>query len=172
MKTDGTPATPHHSSSAQAAPSAVQRAVMNRQGQPRRSNSGAAPKPLRPQQISSQVPPRLQPTPPSSTRSPTSGSSPHGSSKAIPRSSSGEGTKIPKHRQVPLEPRQQPPSKLSIPPGITGIQTISPSSAGGGKGNDIGAAGTQNFYPSSFQAHIEQLGEIPHLATLLVQLRG
>ena len=161
MKTDGTHVTSQPTSSGQAAPSAVQRAVMNRQGQPRRSNSGPAPKPLRPHQISSHAPPRLQPTPPSTTRSPTSGSSPRGSGKTIPRSSSGDGTNIQKHRQLPLEPRQQgfqEPSKLSIPPGVSAIQTMSPSSAGGSKGTDLGTATTQSFYPSPFQAHIEQLG--------------
>ena len=162
MKTDGTPTTSHPPSSASGGPSAVQRAVMNRQGQPRRSNSGPVPKPLRPHQISSHPPPRLQPTPPSTTRSPTSGSSPHGSGKAIPRSTSGDGSHMHKHRQLPLEPRQQnhhPPNKLSIPPGVSGIQTMSPSSAGGSKSSELGTATTQNFYPSPFQAHIEQLGK-------------
>lgn len=67
-----------------------------------------------------------------------------------------------KHRQLPLEPRQQghqPPPTLSIPPGVSGILTMSPSSAGGSKGSDLGTASTQNFYPSPFQAHIEQLGK-------------
>lgn len=162
MKTDNTHATPHPASSAQAGPSAVQRAVMNRQGQPRRSNSGPAPKPLRPHQLNVHPPPRLQPTPPSTTRSPTSGSSPHGSSKAIPRSSSGDGTNLQKHRQLPLEARQpshQPPTKLSIQPGVSGIQTMSPSSTAGSKNSDLGTATTQSFYPSPFQAHIEQLGK-------------
>ncbi len=157
MKTDSTHTPQHHPSSTQGGPSAVERAVLNRKGQPRRSNSGTAPKPLRPHQISSQVPPRLQPTPPS-TRSPTSGSSPHGSTKAIPRSSSGEGFKPQKNRQVPLEPRQ-PPSKIHIQPGISGIQQMSPSSAGGSKGSELGAPSSQSFYPSPFQAHIEQLGK-------------
>ena len=162
MKADETHAAPHPPSSAQSQPSAVQRAVMNRQGQPRRSMSGPNPKPIRPHQAPSHVPPRLQPTPPSTSRSPTSGSSPH-SGKAIPRSSSGD-SKIQKHRQHPLEPRQQShqgPSKLSIPPVVSGMQTMSPSSASGSKGGEIGTAGTQtSFYPSPFQAHIEQLGKL------------
>ena len=159
MKTDSTNTTQHTPSSTQGGPSAVERAVLNRKGQPRRSNSGTAPKPLRPHQISSQGPPRLQPTPPSTTRSPVSGSSPHGSTKAIPRSSSGEGLKHQKNRQLPLEPRQAP-SKISIQPGISGIQQMSPSSAGGSKGSELGAPSHQNFYPSPFQAHIEQLGKL------------
>ena len=157
MKTDSTHATQHTASSAHGGPSAVERAVLNRKGQPRRTNSATAPKPLRPHQMSSQAPPRLQPTPPSTTRSPTTGASPHGPTKPIPRSSSGEGLKQ-KNRQVPLEPRQQP-SKLNIQPGISAIQQMSPSSAGGSKGSDLGAP-SQTFYPSPFQAHIEQLGKL------------
>lgn len=158
MKTETPQFIPHPSSSISGQQtSAVQRAVMNRQGQPRRSLSGTAIKPLRPHQTSVQPPPpRLQPTPPSNTMSPTSAPSPLGPAKAIPRSTSGD----PKSQKTRQQTTKGQASKQNMTQGLSSMQNMSPVTAGDGQSGGIGTAVTQGgFYPSPFQAHIEQLGK-------------
>lgn len=162
MKTDGSHMLPHHGLPGQAQPSPVQRAVMNRQGQLRRSGSTSTAKPLRPHAITSNPPPRLQPTPPSQRMSPaTSTSSPH-AGKAIPRSLSGD-PKPPKPRQPQIDPRQQPhpgSSKINMAGKMPGMQNNSPT-AGKRPGDEGNHNNAGSFYTPPYQAHIEQLGKSP-----------
>lgn len=149
-------------------PTPIQRAVMNRHSQVRRSTSGSqGSRILRPQShSSSNHSPRLQPTPPH-TISPSTTKSPIGLPKGGMISPSVD-LKAQQQQQPhqPLEPRayhQQPPSRLSIPTSGPSMQNMTPSTTDGSRVSEMdGNTGPQSsFYPSTFQAHIEQLGKLP-----------
>lgn len=148
-------------------PTPVQRALLNRQSQVRRSTSGSSSRAIRPHssKSSSVQSPRLQPTPPSQIVSPTATKSPIGVAKGgtlLP--SVDMKAQQPQQPLPPLESRaypQQQPSRLSIPTSRSSLQGT-PSTADTSRSSEVGStAGTQtSFYPSPFQAHIEQLGKL------------
>ena len=171
-KTEGShvmPHPPHQGGLPQ--PSPVQKALLNRHNHStgRRSTSGSGSQALRPRssQTSSTMSPRLQPTRPSQNLSPTSTKAPIGLGKGGIMSPSVD-LKAQQQQQPPPphEPHaysQQAPSRMSIPATRPTIQTMTPSTADGSRSSEMGsAAGTahSNFYPSPFQAHIEQLGKL------------
>ena len=149
-------------------PTPVQRALLNRQSQVRRSTSGSSSRAIRPHssKSSSVQSPRLQPTPPSQIVSPTATKSPIGVAKGgtlLP--SVDMKAQQPQQPLPPLESRaypQQQPSRLSIPTNRSSLQGTTPSTADTSRSSEVGStAGTQtSFYPSPFQAHIEQLGKL------------
>ena len=168
-KTGGSAIMPHsNQSSGTPQPTPVQRALLNRQNQVRRSTSGSSSRAIRPQssKSSSGQSPRLQPTTSSQILSPNTTKSPIGLAKG--------GMLLPsvdmkaQQQQPPLPPLdsraypQQQPSRLSIPTSRSSLQGTTPSTADTSRSSDVGsAAGTQtSFYPSPFQAHIEQLGKL------------
>ena len=150
-------------------PTPIQRAVLNRQNQVRRSTSGSqSSRILKPQSshASSNHSPRLQPTPPN-TISPSTNKSPLGLPKGgmIPPNGEFKAQQQPQQHQ-PLDPRaysQHAPSRLNVPTARPPVQNMTPSSADGSRGNEMdGTAGSHSsFYPATFQAHIEQLGKLP-----------
>ena len=149
-------------------PTPVQRALLNRQRQVRRSTSGSSSRALRPHssKSSSVQSPRLQPEPPSQMVSPTTTKSPTGIAKGGMISPSVDmKAQQPQQLLPPLESRAYPlqqPSRLSIPTSRSSMQGTTPSTADTSRSSEIGStAGTQSsFYPSPFQAHIEQLGKL------------
>ena len=181
IKTEGSHVVPQSQNPAGSQqPTPIQRAVMNRHNQIRRSTSGSqSSRILKPQSshASSNHSPRLQPTPPH-TISPNTTKSPIG----LPKGgiiSSGMDLKAQQQQQqhVPLEPRgypQQPPSRLNIPTTIPSMQNMTPSTTDGSRGSEMeSAAGSHSsFYPSTFQAHIEQLGKLsrPFLSLFPMEL--
>lgn len=150
-------------------PNPIQRAVMNRQSQVRRSMSGSqGSRILKPQSshTSSNHSPRLQPTPPNTT-SPNTTKSPLGLPKGgmVPPSVDLKAQQQIQQHQ-PLDTRgypQQAPSRLRIPATRPSMQNLTPSSADGSRGSEMeSTAGSHSsFYPATFQAHIEQLGKLP-----------
>lgn len=148
-------------------PTPVQRALLNRQSQVRRSTSGSSSRAIRPQSKSSSVQsPRLQPAPVSQIVPPATTKSPIGAAKGgmlLP--SVDMKAQQPQQPLPPLESRpysQQQPSRLSIPTSRSSMQGTTPSTADTSRSSEVGStAGTQtSFYPSPFQAHIEQLGKL------------
>ena len=161
-------------------PTPVQRALLNRQRQARRSTSGSSSRALRPHpSISSSVQsPRLQPMPTSQMVSPTTTKSPIGIAKGGMISPSVDmKAQQPQQPLPPLDSQahlQQQPTRLSIPTSRSSMQGTTPSTADTSRSSDMGStAGTQtSFYPSPFQAHIEQLGKLsrPLLSVLYIEL--
>ena len=149
-------------------PTPVQRALLNRQNQVRRSTSGSSSRALMPHssKSSSVQSPRLQPTPPSQLVSTTAAKSPIGIAKGGMISPSIDmKAQQPQQPLPPLESQaypQQQPSRLSIPTSRSSMQGTTPSTADTSRSSEMGStAGTQmSFYPSPFQAHIEQLGKL------------
>ena len=152
-------------------PNPVQRALMNRQNQVRRSTSGSGSQALRPRssQASSNHSPQLQPTPPLQNISPTSIKAPMSLGKggimspSVDLKAQQQQQPPPPHESHPYPHPQQPPSRLSIPATRPSLQTMTPSTGDGSRSSEMGSAtGTShpNFYPSPFQAHIEQLGKL------------
>lgn len=153
-------------------PTPIQRAVMNRRSQVRRSTSGSqASRILKPHSAhasSNHHSPQLQPTPPHHISS-----NPVKSLMGVPKGGiispivDLKAQQQPQQHQ-PLDTRgypQQPPTRLSIPTTRPSIQNnMTPSSVDGSRGSDMeSTAGSHSsFYPSTFQAHIEQLGKLPH----------
>ena len=141
----------------------VQRAIMNRHNQARRSNSNIAPK-LEPG-LSLQSP-QMRPTPSSHTSSPTS-SSPgyHNPGGLTPPTSDTQVQHQPIHQQPRAHPAR-PQNALGLPsnPGLVNTGIISTTLGPKGQGiNGTGSAGgppvAASFSPS-FQNHIEQLGKL------------
>jgi len=152
----------------------VQRAIMNRHNQARRSNSNIAPK-LEPGVIQS---PQSRPTPPSHVSSPTSHSPGfHNPGVITPPASEPQM----QHQQHQQHQQQQPPpqhqrirtTKLQIPHGLPSAGLVNTGMIGtplGPKGRGTSGAGstagtpvTASFYPSPFQSHqnhYEQLGKL------------
>lgn len=169
----------------------IQRALMNRHHQVRRSASGIAPKfesvhPVSGQRdggLSTQSP-QLQPTPPSQTSSPSTTKSPGFVAQGgmTPSASDLQAQQQPQpqlhHQHQHQQPRpQQPPKAPNRPrgqphPGIRIPTTdaigshLAPQTARSAGG---GSASTSTFYPSPFQSHIEQLGKLtrPFLSLFL-----
>lgn len=157
-------------------PTPVQRALLNRQSQIRRSTSGSSSRALRPHSSKSSVQsPALQPTPHSQMISPITTKSPIGIAKGGMISPNVDmKAQQPQQPLPPHESRaypQQQPSRLSIPTSRSSMQATTPSTADTSRSSEVGStAGTQtSFYPSPFQAHIEQLGKLsrPLLSVLL-----
>ncbi len=161
-------------------PTPIQRALLNRQGQVRRSTSGSSSRAIRPHssKSSSVQSPRLQPMPSSQIVSPTATKSPIGIAKggmllpSVDMKAQQQQQPLP-----PLDPRtypQQQPSRLSIPTSRSSLQGTTPSTTDTSRSSEMGStAGTQtSFYPSPFQAHIEQLGKLsrPLLSLLKIEL--
>lgn len=151
-----------------AQPTPVQRALLNRQSQIRRSTSGSSSRAIRPQssKASSVQSPRLQPTQPSQIVSPTTTKPSIGIAKGGMISYNVDiKAQQPQQPLPPLESRaypQQQPSRLSIPTSRSSMQATTPSTADTSRSSEVGStAGTQtSFYPSPFQTHIEQLGKL------------
>ena len=113
-------------------PTPVQRALLNRQGQVRRSTSGSSSRAIRPHSKSSSVPsPGLQPTPVSKILPPSTTKSPIGAAKGgmlLP--SVDMKAQQPQQPLPPLESRpysQQQPSRLSIPTSRSSMQGTTPA---------------------------------------------
>lgn len=140
--------------------SAVHKAVMNRHNHPRRNTSGPGAKPLRPHQLQSISQPPRSHSMSSTTMSPVAGHSPHGVGKG-PSMPDGKGH--PRH-QPPIQPRTHAPQAQNHPgmprTGAT-MQPMTPTTTDEGRGSDVGSkSGPQSdFYPQSYQAHFDQLGE-------------
>ena len=167
-KTEGSHVLPHASLPAGAPqPSPVQRALMNRHSQARRSTSGSG-SALRPRssQTSSNHSPRLQPAPASQTISPITTISPIGMPKGGMISPNVDLKAQQQQQPQPPPERsyvQQAPSRLSIPiAGQSSMQITTPSTADGSRSSEISSTATTHtsFYPSPFQVHIEQLGKL------------
>jgi len=152
-------------------PTPIQRAIVNRHSQIRRSTSGSqGSRILRPHSsshTSSNDSPLHQPTPPT-TMVPSTARSPIGLPKGGMVLPSGD-LKVQQQQQQqqhpPLEPRgysQQAPSRLSIPPTRPTMQNMTPSTTDGSRGSELDSTigAHSSFYPSTFQAHIEQLGKL------------
>ena len=152
MKTEGSHVLSHPA--ANAPPSAVQRAVLNRHNQNRRALSGSTTKPLRPQQPNPQ-PPRshsIQTAPP-----PVPSKSPHEQAKA-----GMADPKAQQRHQPSIQPRTHPQqgSNQTIPRSSVGMHPMTPSTPDGSNRSDHGSHGSQpNFYPPEYQAHLDQLGK-------------
>lgn len=149
-------------------PTPVQRALLNRLGQVRRSTSGSSSRALRPHssKSSSVLSPRLQPSQHSQIVSAVTTKSLIGIAKGGMISPSVD-MKAQQPQQPPPPPEsqaypQQQPSRLSIPTSRSSMQGTTPSTADTSRSSEMGStAGTQtSFYPSPFQAHIEQLGKL------------
>ena len=146
-------------------PTPVQRAVMNRQTQNRRCKPGSAARALRPQssKSSSNQSPRLQPTPPSQIISPITTNSPVAVGKGM-ISPSMDMRAQQQQPQPPLEPRRfsQQPASLSIPSPGPSMPSMTPRTTDGTRSSEMASTArtTASFYPSPFQAHIEQLGKL------------
>ena len=163
-----------------AQPTPVQRALLNRQRQVRRSTSGSSSRAIRPNssKSSSAQSPRLQPTPSSQILSPITTKAPIGMAKGgMIASSVDMKAQLPQPPLPPLESRsysQQQPSRLSIPTSRSSMQATTPSTAETSRSSEMGSTvGTQtSYYPSPFQAHIEQLGKLsrPLLSLLSIEL--
>ncbi|MCJ1337859.1 hypothetical protein MMC09_003143 [Bachmanniomyces sp. S44760] len=170
---------PSKGSSQPTNPSSVQRAIMNRHHQARRSVSANTPKLLSALSASSHPSsssthsPQLQPTPPS-TLSPTVSRSPNYVFQGG-MTSPGAGLQAQQQQQQqhPQHPSQLPPRVGTYPnsrgyPNIA-ISTSHPNmphpaqspAAGQFSGERSSAGGTKiNHWPSPYQTHIEQLGKL------------
>ena len=168
----------------------AQRAVLNRHQQVPRSLSGPAPRLLQPQKASSSLvssqSPKLQPTRPAITSSPTTSRSPNyafqggmTSPRGVFQAQSQQQLQH-QHQQQQSQPQLRPTSRSNMQayPGITiptsnpNLQSVAPVSATGHAvdARGIAAAPRPNHWPSSYQSHIEQLGKLTRpLLSLLFQ---
>ena len=171
MKTEGSHVVPPSQNPTGAQqPTPIQRAVMNRHSQIRRSTSGSQGsrilKPHSSSHTSSHQSPRLQPTPPH-TISPSTTKSSMGLPKGGMVSPSVDLKAQQQQQQhQPLDPRGYPPqipSRLNIPATRPSMQNMTPSTTDGSRGSEMenNTGSHSSFYPSTFQAHIEQLGKLP-----------
>ena len=167
-KNDPTQISPHSLPPAAHQPSPIQRAVMNRHTQARRSASGimklnhAQPSPTSSISVPKQSP-RLQPTPPSQVLSPTTSRSPVGLvqggmiSPAVDLRAQQQQQPRPKAR---APPPQMPPN-ISTSMSGSNVQAILPASRASTSHEMTSATSAQSsYYPSPFQTHIEQLGKL------------
>lgn len=148
-------------------PPTVQRAIMNRHHQARRSNSSIAPKLEPGAAIHNNVSPQSRPTPPSHASSPTSNSPSF--TNPIVMTPPATDSQI-QHQQQQQQQRLQA-AKLQTPHGLPGNSGLlgttgaigtplgpkgqGNSGTGGMGGTPVAAA----YYPT-FQNHIEQLGKL------------
>ena len=146
-------------------PSPIQRAVMNRHTQARRSASGVTISPSHahhsPTSGITKPSPRLQPTPPSQAMSPTVAKSPVGLVQGG-MTSPGVDMEAQRQQQPPRKSRIPPPQPPSISTSLAGQKVAMPHSRSGTTSNDMASATSSqsNYYPSPFQTHIEQLGKL------------
>ena len=159
MKAEGSHILPHPASaSADAQPSAVQKAFTNRHNQVRRTASGSTVKPIRPQQLNNLQTPRSHSIS-SSTMSSAAAKSPHTVGKSV----IPDG-KDPPRSQPQIQPRTHPQQGIKHP-GVArsgaSLQVMTPSTDGS-RGSDVSSnPGTRaNYYPPGYQAHLDQLGEL------------
>jgi hypothetical protein len=150
---------PTHMQQNMAQPPTVQRAIMNRHHQARRSNSSIAPKlePGAPMQS-----PQSRPTPSSHVSSPTSNSPGFTNQGVMTPPASDSQMQFQQHQRLqPAKP--QPPHGLPNPGlmGNTGIgSSIGPKGQGNG-GTGVTGGAPAAYYPSPvFHSHIEQLGKL------------
>lgn len=148
----------------------LQRSVLNRPNQSRRSTVGSMSQPTIKSQSSSSstIPkqsPQVQTTPRSQTLSPTSAKSPTSFHMQGGPSSPGrdmQTQKLPpqhhKHRNSASTPHSVHANSSSAP----SMQAMSPSSRDGSRSSEMGSGGgtQKNYYPSPYQSHIEQLGKL------------
>lgn len=151
---------PSHMQQVMAQPPTVQRAIMNRHNQARRSNSNIAPKlEAGPPGHHSMVNPSPQTRPtPSSHHSSPSSASPAFSQPGV---MTPPGSEIQQQHQAQLHQRGQqqlkPQMAAVLPrPGANGSMMKAPGNSGTG----IVGAPSGAYYPSPFQNHIEQLGKL------------
>ena len=154
-----------------AQPPTVQRAIMNRHHQARRSNSSIAPKLEPGVSFHANQSPQSRPTPSSHASSPTT-SSPGFNNQGVltpPSSDSQMQHQQQQQQQQRLHAaKTQAQHALSNTTGLlVNTNVASPLGAkgqgngnGNGTGNTGGAPGAPSYYPS-FQNHIEQLGKLP-----------
>ncbi|CAD6442707.1 cc3c6c69-0743-4d6a-91dc-2d46e560208f [Sclerotinia trifoliorum] len=154
---------PTHMHQNMAQPPTVQRAIMNRHHQARRSNSSIAPKLEPGVSFHNNQSPQSRPTPSSHASSPTTSSSGFNHQGVLTPPSSDSQMQHQQQQQQRLHAaKTQAQHALS---GTTGLlvntSVASPLGAkgqgnGNGAGNAGGATGAPTYYPS-FQTHIEQL---------------
>lgn len=170
-KTDHPQISPRGPPSAAHQPSPIQRAVINRHTQARRSLSGIVkPNHAHPSPTSSiaKQSPRLQPTPPSQALSPITSRSPVG---LVQGGATSTGVDLRAQQQQQPRPKARiPPSHL--PPNIStsmsgpNVQPILPANRSSVEVSRssvemTSATSTQSsYYPSPFHTHIEQLGKL------------
>jgi hypothetical protein len=156
----------------------VQRAIMNRHHQARRSNSSIAPKLEPGASIQS---PQSRPTPPSHASSPTSNSPGfHNPGVLTPPASDSQMHYQPQQRLQAPKPQPQhaiPPNpSLMVNTGGIGVQMGVQAKGQGssaGTGSASGNTPVQAYYPSGpFQNHIEQLGKLTRPLLSLFSLHG
>lgn len=153
---------PAHMPQNMAQPPTMQRAIMNRHHQARRSNSNIAPK------LEPGVPlqsPQLRPTPPSHVSSPTSNSPGFSNPGVMTPPASDSQTQ---HQR--LQGTKAMPGNPALIPNTGAIGTAlgpkgqATSAAGSGGGTPIAAAHYpspfQNYRNQNFRNHIEQLGKL------------
>lgn len=165
-KTDGAHLGPHNIPSAGAAqPFPLQRSVLNRPSQARRSTIGPISKTSMKSHSSSSTitkpSPQLQTTSRSQTLSPTAAKSP---SSLLQGGMTSPGVDLPA-QQPQAKNRNHAPrthsglvNATAAPP----MQTMTPSSRDGSRSSDMCSTGgvQKTYYPSPFQTHIEQLGKL------------
>lgn len=169
-KSDGARIGPHYLPSIQGVSQQfpLQRSVLNRPSQSRRSTIGSVSQPtVKTQSSSGTIPkqsPQLQTTPRSQTLSPTSAKSPTSfHMQGLPNSPGRDmqTQKLPhqhhKHRSSTSRPHSGHANSSSAPP----MQALSPGSRDGSRSSEMGTGGgtQKNYYPSPYQSHIEQLGK-------------
>lgn len=139
----------------------VQRAIMNRHHQARRSNSTIAPK-LEPGALLQS--PQSRPTPPSHMSSPTSNSPGfHNPGVLTPPASDGQMHYA--HQQRPQVPKPHPQHAMQAAPGLMvntgGMPLAAKGQGSNGTASTGGTPTTAGYYPAGpFQNHIEQLGKL------------
>ena len=171
-KTDGTHPGSHNIASAGASqPFPLQRSILNRPSQARRSTIGSISKaPSKSQSSSSTIPkqsPQLQATPRSQTISPTTAKSP-GALVQGGMTSPGMELQAQQQPQPPRKNRNHAPrthSGLANSTAAPSVQAMTPSSEMGSNGG-----GPKNYYASPFQSHIEQLGKLTRPLPFLKEL--
>lgn len=142
----------------------VQRAIMNRHHQARRSNSSIAPK-LEPGAALQS--PQSRPTPPSHASSPTSNSPGFHNPGVLTPPASENQMHYQQQPQRLQAPKQQPQHVLQANTGLLvstggmGIPMVPKGQGSSGTGSTGGTPVTAAYYPSGpFQNHIEQLGKL------------
>ena len=162
-KTEGSHILSHPAAASTNTSSAVQRAVMNRHNQTRRSTSGSGATPLRPQQLTQ---------PPRSHSITSHAPSPLGTSKPVefngfPRANITDNNQ---RQQHPIQPRTHTQQDLGHPnmsrPAI--MHPMTPTSTDGRGVRPPNPGGQPSYYPSGYQAHLEQLGKFCLVNKLLL----
>jgi len=159
---------PTHMTPNMAQPPTVQRAIMNRHHQARRSNSSIAPKLEPGTSLHPHQSPQTRPTPPSHASSPTSNSpgfvnqgvmTPPGSESQIQHPQLQQRLQ-PAKPQVPHGLPGNPGAGLLVNTGLIG-STLGPKGQGSsGTGSTGGTPVAAAYLSPNFQNHYEQLGKL------------